>query len=250
MSEQELEYIMLRLEKIEGVIWDWDGVLHPYIPFAQSLAHWNRAAVRAFNKVAALNGITHDIDEEKAIAMANLSFREKGLSTAVFTEMFFLDPREIHIEFHRHTVLDDVVGHHDGLAEELKNLSRLNHVILSQGSHEWVERSIERGGYADIFRNATIISFEKAQMQKKSQSRLPFELAIAASGLPAERQVIPEDMKKNLVIAKQLGLQTAFIAESGLEPEWVMHPTPDDKFVDQSFDHTRDFVRLLARVPA
>ena len=242
--------IMLRTEKIEGVIWDWDGVMHPYIPFAKSLTHWNGAAVRAFNTVAAANNICHDLDHDTCLALARTSFHERGLSTAVFTEKFNLNPHDVHIEFHRETRMEDVVGRHEGLADELERLSHLKHVILSQGSEEWIHRAIEFGGYSKLFQDVTIISFEKCGLRKKSASEVPFALAIEASGLPADRLVIPEDMKKNLVIAKQMGLQTAFIAQSGLEPEWVARPTADDAFVDQAFEHTVDFVRALAHIPA
>lgn len=241
---------MLCLEKIEGVIWDMDGVLHPYLPFAQSLPHWNRAAVRAFNKVAGIAGIEHNLTAEEAEIEANISFRDKGLSTKFFTQTYKLCPEQMHLEFHRETALQDVISSHAELPALFDRMGHLKHIILSQGSREWIERCLDANGLSKYFGDA-ILGFEDVGMEKKSESPRPFKAAIDLSGIAPSRLVIPEDMKRNLKIAKQhFGMQTVFVAESGLEPEWVILPTLEDDYIDLSVQHTTDFVNHLLKTPA
>lgn len=248
---------MLRIENIEGVIWDMDGVLHPYRPFAQSLEHYNMAAVRAFNIVA---GCDYGIYPCVALGIARQSFEDYGLSTKQFTDDFQLDPVEMHLEFHRQMELERLISSHLDLADAFERMSHLKHVILSQGSREWVERCIETNGLRKYFNDASIVAFEdgieldvngKPVLAKKSQSELPHRLAIEASGLKPQNLVLVEDMAKNLIIARdKFGMQTVFVEESGLEPEWLNLPSHCGHEPDLHVKTTMEFVKHLARVPA
>lgn len=247
---------MLRIENIEGVIWDMDGVLHPYHPFAQSLEHYAMAAVRAFNVVASRD---YGIYPCVALGIARQSFEDHGLSTKQFTDDYGLDPLEMHLEFHRQMELDKLVHRHDDLPAAFERMSHLKHVILSQGSREWVERCIETNGLRKFFNDASIVAFEdglekdendKVVLAKKSLSELPHRLAIKASGLHPEKLVLVEDMAKNLIIARNMGMQTVFVEESGIEPEWRNLPSHCGHEPDLHVQTTMDFINRLTRVPA
>lgn len=239
---------MLRVEKIEALVWDMDGCLHSYIPFAQSLHHWNGAAVRAFNKVSMAAGILHNLSEEEIQKMAVDSFKTLGASTAVFSRDYNICERDMHLEFHREAVLEELIQSHAELPELFTRASHLKHIVLTHGSEEWAERCLEKSGIRDCF--AEVISFEHVDMQKKSDSMIPFEKALSCAGLPADRVVMIEDTKKNLIIPKKMGMQTVFIEENGLEPEWIKMPTADDVYVDHSVRNAADLLKHLTAVPA
>lgn len=238
---------MLSLEKIEGVVWDMDGVLHSYIPFAQSLPHWNGAAVRAFNTVAAASGLEHGLSFDELHLMAAQSFQDHGASVAVFSRNYGMCERKMHIEFHREAEMEKLILAHDTLPDLFKQTSHLKHVVLTHGSTDWAERCLVKNGLRDYF-NA-VISFEDVDMIKKSDSEIPVLRAIGQLDLPAENLVMAEDTKKNLIIPKRLGMQTVFIEESGLEPQWIRKPTAEDHYVDLSVPTAPDFLKLLASVP-
>lgn len=239
---------MLSIEKIDGVIWDMDGVLHSYIPFAQSLPHWNGAAVRAFNTVAAASGLNHGLSFEQLHRMAAQSFQDHGASVAVFSRDYGMCQRKMHIEFHREAEMEKLINAHDLLPDLFSRSSHLQHIVLTHGSSDWAQRCLEKHGLRDYF-NA-VISFEDVDMRKKSECEIPFLTAIEYSGLSADRLAMVEDTKKNLIIPKRLGMQTVFIEESGLEPQWIKKPTPEDKYIDLSVATAPDFLKLLASVPS
>lgn len=239
---------MLSIEKIEGVIWDMDGVLHPYIPFEQALPFWDRAASRAFNKAATAAGIRHDLTEDQIYRMASQSFKNLGHSTAVFTRDYPISELQMHLEFHRETILEEVISAHADLPAYLESTSHLKHIILTHGSEEWAERCLSKNGIRHYFNN--VVSFERVDMQKKSDSEVPVRKAIELIGLPADKLAMVEDTKKNLIIPKRLGIQTVFVEENGLESEWIKMPTSEDEYVDASVKTATDFLKQLAAVPA
>ena len=232
---------MLSLEKIEGVIWDMDGVIHPYKPFSQSLAHFNEAAVEALYALLPENPPWRCV----ALGAANQSFLDWGLSTKQFVDDYNLDPIEMHLEFHRQMKHENLVSQHIEMVKSFEKLSHLKHVILSQGSRDWADTCLAANGLSGFFNQASIICFEDVALAKKSQSLAPFLRAIEASGLKPENLVMIEDMAKNLKLAKELGMQTVFVEENGLEPEWYNLPSPEDRHVDLHVQKTSDFVEML-----
>lgn len=240
------DYIMLSIEKIEGVIWDMDGVLHSYLPFSQSLDHWNGAAARAFNKVATSFGILHNLTDEQLHEMAVTSFKTLGLSTAIFSREYGISEQDMHLEFHREAVMEYLIASHATLPDHLEQTSHLRHIVLTHGSQEWAERCLGKHGLRDFFQE--VISFEQVGMHKKSDSERPFMHAMEKAGLSANQLVMVEDTKKNLIIPKKMGMQTVFIEESGLEPEWVKLPTAEDLYVDHRSKNAMELLVQLTPV--
>ncbi len=242
------EYTMLRIENIKGIIWDLDGVLHAYRPFEEALSFWDAAAVRAFNKVAAKNGIDHGLSPMEAQVIANNGFKRNGFSISEFIDIYNLDPVEMLVAFHNETDIEHVMKSHDDLPEALRALSEAKpdivHVINTHGPYTWAERTIEKD-LRIALGNPSIISLERGNMEKKSATSRTFYMAANAAGLPPESLVMVEDTVKNLAIPKREGAQTVFIEESGLAPNCITYPYPEDTFVDASFKNATLFVQAL-----
>lgn len=246
MPERQGHDIM-SLDKIEAVILDWDGVCEFYKPFSQSLDHYDRAAVRAFNTVARVKGITCAVDFEDNVKLANQSFYNAGLSTKYFTDTYELSALDMHMEFHREIPREHTMSPVPGLREAILKLPHIKFVIVSQGSRSWVTTGVDQAGLSDIIGKDAILGFEDYGQEKKSLTDRGIRAGLDITGTCPTRTAMAEDMKKNLRIPASLGLRTAFIAQSGLEPQWIDLPKPEDDFVHHSFPTILPFLKSLER---
>lgn len=236
---------MIIAERIDGIIWDFDGVIRPYQDLKKSLPYFHRAAANAFNIVAARNNINHDISEETAHEMAKKSFLERKLSAAVFYEDHGVSRLEMHIESHRQLTLsrEYIMATLPGFRENFLAMRPMKHIIVTQASCEWPMPNLQDIGLAEAF-HPIVIGFETNDFAKKSEDQRPFLMAANILGIAPDRLAVAEDTMANLRIPKNgLNMQSALMRDNGAG-EILAHGDKDiAPYVDEAFETPIPFMQ-------
>lgn len=236
---------MIDIKRIDGIIWDFDGVIRRYKDLNTSLPIFHRAAVTAFNIVATRNNIQHDISEEEAYRKAELSFIERKLSMAVFYQDHGVDRREMHIETHRQLMLErhNIMSDIPGLREALMRMRSIPNIIVTQASCEWVTANLKDMGLQHVF-HQTVIGHETSNFDNKFDNANPFLLGSEILGIAPPRLGVVEDSMSNLRIPyQQLGAQTALITNNGAGAPYTHGDKEISPFVDEAFETPLEFIQ-------
>lgn len=90
-------------------------------------------------------------------------------------------------------------------------------VVLTSADRAWASRVIRHINLHTHFADNHVVAFEDADRMYKGNSRVPFDRAAAAIGLPLEQLIMVEDNINNLAMAKTLGMGTVLVTH-GDEP--------------------------------
>ena len=194
--------------EVGGVIWDLDNTLY----------RLDEALEKTFNLAIARSAIALGVDMtlEEACEAARQSYIDFGFSGKVFTEKFGVDYEKMH--FHFHTYLDETVVEKSLETKKLFDELNLGHVLITHSAWDWAYRVLGHLELLPYFPEDHILPFEKYNYERKSVSRLPFEMAVERLALPTENLIMVEDLAENLRIPHEMGITTVLLSH-GRVPE-------------------------------
>ena len=189
------------MEKIDGVIWDMDGTLYRYDELFKTAC--NHAAARA--AITVRPEYTYEYAFEQCVAAE----KKSGFSLQWFHEETKMTFESMHFVYHN-SIDEKVIQRNEDMANGLRSLT-IPSVLLTNSSRGWVSRVTKHLGIDDIFTENNILALEDFNFQPKGRSTAGFEKAIDLLGLHPSRILLVEDLPRNLVRAKEAGLQTALV---------------------------------------
>jgi putative hydrolase of the HAD superfamily len=215
------------LSHIRGIIWDLDGTLYRYD------AIFNEVCNTAAARTAIDLGLKMDLDE--AIKMATRSNAEHGSSFKFFAD-HGIAYEDFHIPFHK-AVDTTILAKNTEMKAALEALP-IPMVILTNASRDWARRTLDHLEYGHLFGDGKILALEDVDYQPKSSSKKGFEKGLATLGVRATETLMVEDLAKNLIHAKEMGMTTALVHHGQLPDTGIGH-------VDTFFQDTLELVRVL-----
>ena len=151
-----------------------------------------------------------------------------------FHEEYKIPFRDYHFKFHD-SIDEKIIAVNEEMKEALEAV-QLPHVILTNASRRWAQRTISHLGLDRWFTDDHIIAQEDAGFQPKSSGYKGFEIAIDKLGMPEQNILMVDDLARNLRIPKEMGMQTALVHHGAQHDE-----LPD--FVDIAFSDTIALMR-------
>ena len=217
------------LSHIRGIIWDLDGTLYRY----------DKIFLEACNLAAARTAIDLGLqmDLNAAIAMAGRSYLEHGSSFKFFAD-HGIRYEDFHLPYHN-TVDTTILVKNNEMKLALEALS-IPMVILTNASRDWARRTIDHLDYGHLFGDGNLLALEDSGYQAKAQGTKGFEKGLSVLGVQAYETLMVEDLPKNLLFAKKMGMTTALVHHGKLPDTGLDH-------VDVFFEDTLELVRVLGK---
>ncbi|MDG4718940.1 MULTISPECIES: pyrimidine 5'-nucleotidase [Thalassospira] len=218
-----------RLNSESVLIFDLDNTLYP-------------AACDLFTQVSALIGQyvrdTLKLEADAAYRVQKDFFHRYGTTLRGLMTEYEIDPADYLAKVHDIDL--SVVSPAPDLAEALDNLPGRK-LIFTNASRGHAERVMDRLGIADRFE--TIFDIVDADYIPKPQQH-PYDRLLARDRVDPTRAVYFEDMAKNLLPAKDMGMTTVWV---NTDVEWAQNGS-DDPRIDHQTTNIVDFLRNLATV--
>lgn len=218
---------MADLSHIRGVIWDLDGTLYRYNHYFKEAC--NIACARTVLELGL------DMTYDDALCLARQSEREHGNSFKFFAA-HGIRYEDYHHPFHAkidHLVLEK----NEDLKNSLEKIS-MPMTVLTNASRDWALRTLGHLGMRNIFSDELILALEDVSFKAKAYHTDGFDLALSRMGIKADDAMVVEDLPRNLLIPKQMGMTTALVHHDD-------RPEKEDAHVDHAFDDTIDVIKLL-----
>lgn len=219
------------LSHIRGIIWDLDGTLYRYDKIF--IAACNMAAARTAIDL----GLQMDLDT--ALALAGRSYLEHGSSFKFFAD-HGIRYEDFHTPYHN-TVDTTILAKNREMKMALEALP-IPMVILTNASRGWARRTLDHLEYGHLFGDGKLLALEDVDFQSKAQGTKGFEKGLETLGVQASETLMVEDLAKNLLHAKNMGMTTALVHHGQLPDEGL-------GYVDAFFEDTLELVRLLGGNP-
>lgn len=215
------------LSHIRGIIWDLDGTLYRY----------DKIFIEACNLAAARTAIDLGLqmDLDTALALAGRSYLEHGSSFKFFAD-HGIRYEDFHIPYHN-TVDTTILAKNMEMKRALESLA-IPMVILTNASRDWARRTLDHLEYGHLFGDGKLLALEDADFQSKAQGTKGFEKGLVTLGVHASETLMVEDLPKNLLHAKGMGMTTALVHHGKLPDHGLDH-------VDVFFEDTLELVRTL-----
>lgn len=214
-------------DHIRGIIWDMDGTLYRYNDLFKQAC--NIAAARTAIDL----GLNMSFDD--ALALATNSEKEHGNSFKNFAA-HGLSYEDFHHPFHK-TIDETILDKNREMVSLLEQLS-LPMVILTNASRLWAERTIAHIELSHLFPSSRILGLEDADYAAKAHSTKGFKKAAAVLDIAHYNHILMvEDLPRNLMKAKELGMTTAFVRHGRADG--------DADHADHVFDDTVQLVQTL-----
>ncbi|NQZ14900.1 MAG: HAD hydrolase-like protein [Alphaproteobacteria bacterium] len=188
-------------KEIEGVIWDLDNTLYRFTDGFRH--HCNVAAAKAAKE----KGI--DLPYDDCVKIAERSEEEFGYSMHIYITHHGFSYADLHFSFHQN-IDENIIEPIEGLIDKIKVIN-LPQIILTNGSRCWAERALTRIGANDLFDSNKIIAMEDVNFEPKARSLSGFRKALIQLGTNPSNTLFVDDLDRNLVKAKELDLQTAYV---------------------------------------
>ncbi|HEU4837816.1 MAG TPA: HAD family hydrolase [Micavibrio sp.] len=215
------------LSHIRGIIWDLDGTLYRY----------EAVFIEACNVAAARTAIDLGLKMElgEATAVAAHSYREHGSSFKFFAD-HGIRYEDFHVPYHK--AVDTTILAKNQEMKLALELLPVPMIILTNASRDWAKRTLNHLEYDRIFGDGKLLALEDVEFQAKSVGRKGFEKALASLEVEAEETLMVEDLARNLIHAKDMGMTTALVHHGKLPDKGVEH-------IDTFFHDTLELVRVL-----
>lgn len=192
----------LNIDRIKGVIWDLDNTLYR---FSDDFKHQCNVAAA---KAAQAQGIKLSYDD--TLKLAEKSEEEHGYSIHLYLTHHGFSYESLHVPFHQN-IDETSIEMIEGVAAGVKSLSQ-QQAILTNASHDWALRVLNHMGLDGVFEGEHVTASEQVNFEVKSQGRAGFNRALNAMGLAADQVLMVDDLDRNLIIAHEMGMQTAYIS--------------------------------------
>ncbi len=190
------------LSHIKAVLWDLDNTLYRFSD--DFIDHCNQAAAQTFCQ------LKPDLCEHEARALAEESYQRYKFSGNVFLEKYGFSYAEYHFPFHERIDVADTVPDPDALSQ-LKMLTHLEHRVVTNASRHWAQRALAHVGLSDFFEAHHITVMEDVNFIPKARGKDMAEKACASLNLTAEEIAIVDDLQRNLIHPKEMGLTTILV---------------------------------------
>jgi len=184
---------------MKAVVWDLDNTLYR---FTSDLKYnCNVAAAKASIDL----GLQLSFDE--ALQIAIKSENTYNYSLHEYTLSHGLTYQDLHHPFHQNIEVQhaDPI---DGLDQKLENL-QIPQAVLTNASRSWAGRVIKYLNLDHVLKGEMIFCMEDFGYEPKARSNKGLSLALDKLGCDATDTIIIDDLSRNLLKAKELGLQTA-----------------------------------------
>jgi FMN phosphatase YigB (HAD superfamily) len=192
---------MINLQSVRGVIWDLDGTLYRFDELFKTAC--NHAAAKAACTMRP------SYIYEEAFAKSVESEQQYGFSLYWFHQETNIAFEDMHFVYHD-AIDETIIARNDMVGKALRQLE-LPSVILTNSSHGWVSRILKHLNLHDIFGDGKILALEDVGFEPKSRSTTGFEKAANILGLEPSKILLVEDLPRNLIKAKEAGLQTMLL---------------------------------------
>lgn len=216
-----------RIDQDSVLIFDLDNTLYP-------------AACDLFSQVSDLIGKyvreTLKLEPDAAYRVQKDYFHRYGTTLRGLMTEHDVDPADYLAKVHDIDL--SVVDPSPDLASALEELPGRK-LIFTNASRGHAERVMGRLGIADRFE--TIFDIVDADYIPKPQQQ-PYDRLLARDGIDPTRAVYFEDMAKNLLPAKDMGMTTVWVHT---DLEWAQHGR-DDPRIDHETNDIVGFLRNLA----
>ncbi|MCC9621522.1 pyrimidine 5'-nucleotidase [Thalassospira sp. MA62] len=220
--------VLPKLNDDSTLIFDLDNTLYP-------------AACDLFSQVSDLIGKyvadTLKLAPDDAYRVQKDYFRRYGTTLRGLMTEHDIDPADYLNKVHDIDV--SVVAPAPDLADALDALPGRK-LIFTNASRGHAERVMDRLGIADRFE--TIFDIVDADYIPKPQQQ-PYDRLLARDGVDPNQSVYFEDMAKNLLPAKDMGMTTVWVHT---DLDWA-RDGGDDPRIDHQTDNLVDFLRSMAK---
>ena len=213
-------------KNIKGVIWDLDNTLYRFDEGFEKACHIAAA------KAAIKGGL--DKDFEQAFEMSLKSYELYGHSCQLFTVEYQIDSKILHHDYHE--FINEKIIEKSLEVVSLFEQTSLSHALVTHASMGWASRMLEHLGLKKFFDDERIFAAETVDFNKKSQSEIPFNIAVEALGIERSSIIVVEDLAENLKIPSDMGIKTALV-HYGQRP----HPMPS--FIDFDCANASEFLK-------
>lgn len=203
---------------IRGIIWDLDGTLYRY----------NDLFIKACNIAAAraAQSLGVNITYEESVELAVRSEETYGYSLHGFIHEHGLSYARLHHPFHEF-IDEKLIQKNEDFVTALESL-QLPQVLLTNASRGWANRVLTHLGMKHLFPDTHIIPMEDVDYTPKARGSAGFEKALQILDVPPAQVVVVEDLTRNLIIPRQMGLRTVLMThgrppeEGSAVADWVM----------------------------
>ncbi|HPF78359.1 MAG TPA: HAD hydrolase-like protein [Alphaproteobacteria bacterium] len=216
--------------RIHGVVWDLDNTLYRFTDA------FYKSCTEAAAQAALEMGIK--LSYEDTLKLAERSEQEYGYSMHGYVTDHGLTYASLHFPFHQRideTVIDPI----EGVEKALRRI-KMPQVILTNASRCWAQRVLKFTGLDQMFPDDKIVPMEDVNFEPKARSTKGFRKAAKILGIPPENLLMVDDLDRNLAMAYEVGLQTAYIHHG--DP---MQELPD--FIDEQFKDVLYLEKFLNR---
>ncbi|MFC4293040.1 pyrimidine 5'-nucleotidase [Sphingorhabdus arenilitoris] len=211
------------LHQIDNWIFDLDNTLYPVSSGLHKLMDMR---IRAFV------GRTLGLDDDAAHRVQKDYFRNYGTTLSGLMAEHGTDPYEYLADVHDFSLsaIDDAPR----LAEHLSALPGRK-VIFTNADAPYAARVLDRLGLEGIFEQ--IIDIHTISYEPKP-AQSAYDTLLEKTGIDPARSIFFEDMARNLLPAKKMGMQTVWIDSGWHESTWGHDGGGDDRFahVDYRID--------------
>ena len=182
------------------------------------------------------------LPREEARKLQKELYLEHGTTLAGLMARHGVDPddflQKVHDIDYSWLVMDE------GLAEAIKALPG-RRFILTNGSRRHAENAAERLGILDLFDD--IFDIVAADLKPKPL-RDPYDKFLALHGIAGPNAAMFEDLARNLIVPKELGMTTVLVVPRNFEPTfaeiWERDAAQEDD-VDYVTDDLSAFLRSI-----
>lgn len=212
---------------IRGVIWDLDGTLYRY----------DRIFIHACNIAAARTAIDLglEMDLATATALAARSYEETGSSFKLLAG-HGIRYEDFHTPYHD-AVDTTILEKNQEMRRALEKIASPM-VILTNASRGWALKTLDHLDLRSLFGDGHVLALEDVGFEAKSHGTRGFQIALDILCKRPEEVLMVEDLPRNLVRAKGMGMTTALV-HHGRKPDDAVH-------IDHVFDDTLQLARALA----
>ena len=205
---------------LKAVLWDLDNTLYRFSE--DFVNHCNQAAAQTFCL------LKPDLPSEEALFLARESYQRYKFSGNIFLEQYDVSYADYHFAFHERIDVADTIYDPQTLAH-LKALTHLEHRVVTNASRHWAQRVINHIGLGDFFEPHHVTVMEDVHFIPKARGKDMIEKACESLNIDAEDIAIVDDLQRNLVLPKEMGLTTILV-----------HPHQDEGAVQSHVDFVAD----------
>lgn len=213
------------MDHIKGIIWDLDHTL--YRVSDQMCGTYDYVMGRA----AVENGAPLDV--QAAFELAARSYKETGMAQRYFLDMYPEIEEDALLDSFHEFLDEKLIEPFPRLPAQFESTHDTQHIIMTHGVREWVNRVLKHIGLSEHFDDDHIFDFNDIGRVSKKENKAGFNIMLDYLGLHPRTLMMVEDKVENLRIAKDLGVTTILVT-------YGKPPQPMPPYVDFAFDTAED----------